>query len=92
MGIMGQKNLSNQNGQGLVEYLIIVALIAVGSIAVMSAVGASVQSKFAQVAESLGAQVRGKVQAPVVSEKSYRKKDLKDFMEGSLRSNEENRD
>ena len=73
-----------QKGQGLVEYLVIVALVAVGSVAVMSAVGSSVQTKFAQVAESLGAQVRGNKAAPVVGESAYRKKDLRNFMQGAL--------
>lgn len=82
--------IKSEYGQGLVEYLVIVALVAVGSIAIMSSVGASLQTKFAQVAESLGAQVRGTPTAPVVGEKAYRKKDLRDFMQGSLNTNNDN--
>lgn len=76
--------IKNQKGQGLVEYLIIVALVAVGTIGVVRVVGQSVSIKFSQVAKSLGADVDGKIENAKVTETLYRKKDLRDFVNGSL--------
>lgn len=73
----------NQKGQGLVEYLIIVALVAVGTISVMRVVGQSVQIKFAKVAESLGANVKEDIGNAEVTTTNWKKKDLRDFMQGS---------
>ena len=42
-----------QFGQGMTEYIIIVALIAIGAIAVYSAFGRTVQSQMAAVSEGL---------------------------------------
>lgn len=80
--------IKNQKGQGLVEYLIIVALVAVGTIGIMRVVGQSVSVKFAQVAKSLGADVDGKIEGAKVTETLYRKKDLRDFVGGSLNQKE----
>lgn len=49
-----QSVLKNKKGQGLIEYLIIVAIVAVGSIAVIKTVGANIDVKFATVAQALG--------------------------------------
>ncbi|GIL18509.1 MAG: hypothetical protein BroJett040_22600 [Oligoflexia bacterium] len=79
-----QKHVRNQKGQGLVEYLIIVALVAVATISIMKVVGQSVQVKFAQISKSLGADVEGNLSNAQVTESMYKKKDLKDFFHGSL--------
>jgi pilus assembly protein Flp/PilA len=44
---------SKENGQGLVEYAIILALIAIVVIAVMSTLGAKVNNTFNSISESL---------------------------------------
>lgn len=80
------KFLKNQKGQGLVEYLIIVSLVAVATISVMRVVGQSVQVKFAKVAESLGANVDSEIKDATVTETNWKKKDLRDFMSGSRQS------
>ncbi len=49
-----QKILKNKKGQGLIEYLIIVAIVAIGSISVIKVVGANVSVRFANVANILG--------------------------------------
>lgn len=77
------KPLKNQRGQGLIEYLIIVALIAVGTMAIMRTVGQSVNVKFAKIAEALGADVEGEIKTAKVTETQSSKKDMKDFMQGS---------
>lgn len=46
---------SQKSGQGLIEYLIIVALVSVSAITIMGLVGGQLNVKFAQVAKSLGA-------------------------------------
>lgn len=75
--------LRNQRGQGLIEYLILVALIAVGTIASVRILGQSLNVKFAKVAESLGADVQSDIGNATVTSGSWKKKDLRDFMQGS---------
>ncbi len=73
----------NQKGQSLVEYLVIVSLVGVGSIAIMRAVGNNISSQFAQVAKALGGTVEGNAKAETISDNMYKKKDLKNFFQGS---------
>jgi pilus assembly protein Flp/PilA len=76
--------MRNQKGQSLVEYLIIVALVGVSAIVIMKAVGQNVNVQFAKVAKALGGEVQGTPKAAAITENMYRKKDLKNFMNGSL--------
>lgn len=82
----------NSKGQGLIEYLILVALIAVGTLAAIRVVGQSLGSKFAQVAKSLGADVQGEIARPQVTEQVWKKRDLRDFMSGSLKNGSADKD
>lgn len=77
------KSVRNQKGQGLIEYLIIVAIVAVGSMAIMRTVGSSLNRKFAEVAVALGAKKNGTIDEVTVSKSSYQKKDLTTFMNGA---------
>lgn len=79
----GKKLIQNQRGQGLIEYLIIVALIAVSAIAVVRVVGANVSVQFANIAKALGSGDDYQIQAKKVEESLYSKKDLSNFMKGS---------
>lgn len=81
-----KKLTKNQNGQGLVEYLIIVAIVAVGSISVIKVVGANVNVQFANVAQALGGTDSRKKEAHKVTDTMYKKRDLSDFFEGSVNS------
>lgn len=69
---------NDQSGQSLVEYLLLVALIAVGTMGVVRAVSYTVSAKFATV----GAQIAGD-QKSYKGETDYnqyvRKKDMGDF-------------
>jgi Flp pilus assembly pilin Flp len=76
--------VKNQKGQALIEYLIIVALVGVGSIALMRAVSQNINARFANVVHALGGKVEGKRNASEVTSNMYRKRDLRDFVEGSL--------
>lgn len=78
--------LNNQKGQTLIEYLIIVALVGVGSVALMRSVGQNVNAQFAQVVHALGGEVEGNRKATTVSASAYKKKDLKNFVSGSVGS------
>ena len=72
--------LKNENGQGLIEYLIVVALIAVATIAVTRVLGQAVQSRFASIAHALQGekkQITVRVDASV-----YKRKDLGNFLDG----------
>lgn len=75
--------LLNQRGQTLIEYLIIVALVGVGSIAIMRSVGAQMNVKFAEITQSLGGRLSEKPQSVEVRKSQYSKRDLKDFARGS---------
>lgn len=73
-------------GQGLIEYLIIVAIIAIGSIAVIKVVGANLDVQFANVAQALGGNGSRKKEAHEVTDNMYKKRDLGNFFEGSVNS------
>ncbi len=76
----------NSKGQGLIEYLVIVAIVAVGSIAVIKVVGANINVQFANIAQALGGKSSTKIEAHDVTETMYRKKDLGSFFEDAVNS------
>ncbi len=72
----------NESGQGLIEYLVIVALMGVATIAIVRVMGQTVESKFGNIAHALNAD--HKVERSIDIDASYmKKKDLGNFMEGS---------
>lgn len=73
----------NQKGQGLIEYLIIIALVAVAGISVMSVVGQNVRAQFAVVANSIQGKGAGKVKMDEVRDSHYQKRDMGDFFKGA---------
>lgn len=77
-------SLKNKKGQGLIEYLIIVAIVAVGSIAVIKVVGANLRVQFANVAQALGGNSSQKKQSHEVTDAMVKKKDFSNFFEGSV--------
>ncbi len=78
-----KKLIKNNKGQGLIEYLIIVAIVAVGSIAVMKTVGGNINVQFANVAQALTGQA-GKKSHHEVTDSLYKKRDFSNFFEGSV--------
>ena len=76
-------NLINQKGQSLIEYLIIVALVAIGGIGIMRTVGQSINVSFSKVAKALGADVEGSIESARVTQSNFQKKNLKNFMNGA---------
>ena len=83
-------HLRNRRGQGLIEYLILVTLLAVGSIAVVRVIGASTTLQFAKVAKALGAKTEGSLQQQTVTESMYKKKDLSNFFQGAIGNGRKN--
>lgn len=81
--INSNSKFKKQSGQSLVEYLVIVALVAVGGIGIMRVVGQSINVSFARVAKSLGANVEGKLESADVRSSNYSKKTLRNFMSGA---------
>lgn len=79
-----KENIKNQKGQGLVEYLIIVAIVAVGSIAVIRVVGGNIHVQFANVAQALGGKESQKKDVYKVSDNMVKKRDFSNFFEGSV--------
>lgn len=77
-------NIHRQSGQGLIEYLILVALLAVGTMAAVRLIGHSLNVKFARVAQSLGADIQGNLNSPKANATSFNKKDMRSFMSGSI--------
>lgn len=75
----------DQRGQGLVEYLIIVALIAVATIGVVRVMGQAVSSRFATISYALQGKKKT-VQVDNLDDSEMKKKDLGDFVEGAASS------
>lgn len=76
--------LKNKKGQSLVEYLVIVALVAVGSISVVRVVSGNINARFANVANILGGKAAGtNVEVHEVTKSMTQKKDLSNFFEGA---------
>ncbi len=78
---LAQQPLQNQRGQGLIEYLIVVALIAVATIGVMRFVGQSVSSKFAEIGYALDGKKKT-VAIDTLDDNLVKKRDLGDFLNG----------
>jgi Flp pilus assembly pilin Flp len=71
----------NQKGQGLVEYLILVCLVAVSAIAVVSVVGTNVREQYANISAALSNKREVKLTQP--ERKAYQVRGMDDFMESS---------
>lgn len=76
------KILKNKKGQSLIEYLVLVCLIAVGSMAVIRVVGKNIRVQFANVSRALGGESEA-LQTDKVSSDDYSKRDFGDFMKGT---------
>lgn len=73
--------LQNQRGQSLVEYLLLVALMAIATIGILRLLNHTVQAQFANVTNVL--QGENKVSFEKVEKSDYRKKDMSNFMSGA---------
>ena len=78
------KSLNNK-GQSLVEYLILVALMAIASIGVIRAVNQTVKGKFTEINYTLRGK-KAKVRYDRIDKSHYKKRDLGDFISGAARA------
>ncbi len=77
-----EANLKNDRGQGLIEYLIIVAIVGVATMGIIRILGQTLSAKFTSVTYAL--QGRSKSVAPSeIRETHYKQKDLSDFFQGA---------
>ena len=72
---------NRRRGQGLIEYLVLVCLVAAASIAVVSLVGKNITEQYANVSSAL----QGGSRVEVTSAKSsqYKQRGMDDFMDGA---------
>ena len=85
------KHLKNQNGQGLIEYMVIVALMAIATMGIMRVLSQTTSGKLARITQSLqGGKANIQVEFEKIDKSDIRKKDMADFIQGS-RSNRDNR-
>lgn len=78
--------LDNQKGQGLVEYLILLCLVTVSSIAVVSVVGQNIKAQYAKISNA----ITGKgAQVPMTQahSESHKLRGMDDYFESSQSRN-----
>ncbi len=83
--IMNKKNLkpfSNSKGQGLVEYLILIALMGVATIGVIRVLNQTIKSRFANAVYALQGNPK-RIKTESLKDSDYQKSDLSNFMNGA---------
>ena len=74
--------LRNNSGQSLIEYLIIVALMAVATMGIVRVMGQTVSAKFATITHALQGRSQS-VRTDRIEQTHHKSKDLGDFFQGS---------
>lgn len=74
--------ITNQKGQSLVEYLIIVTLVAVATIGMVKAVGTNINVHFANIAKALGGD-HNDLKPVKVQANQLETRDLSNYMRGA---------
>lgn len=82
--------INNERGQGLIEYLILTALLAIAAMGVVRILGHSVSAKFTDITNAIQGHQGKKVEVEHVQERHFRKKDMSDFMQGAVSREREN--
>jgi len=72
----------NSKGQTLIEYLIIVAVIAIGSIFIVKSLGETVKVRFANITNALQGNHQD-LQPQIVNPEDYSKRGLNDFFKAA---------
>ena len=78
--------MKKKKGQGLIEYLILVSLMAVAAIGIIRVLNQTVKSRFANAIHALQGSTK-KVKTESIKESDYQKSDLSNFMNGAASSN-----
>ena len=80
---MTNKNhFRNNRGQGLVEYLILVALLAVASIGITRVLGQQIKKKYSEISWAISGEKK-KLKPNKIESYYYQKSDLSNFMKGA---------
>lgn len=77
-----RKIIFNPKGQGLIEYLLVVSLVAVVSMVVLRSLGQTVAANFTTITNALQGHAN-KAATPKVDDNAFRKKDMSDFFKGA---------
>lgn len=76
--------LKNNRGQSLVEYMVIVALMAVSTMGIMRVLSQTTSGKLAAITQSLqGGEANINIKYEKISKDDLRKKDMRNFFRGS---------
>lgn len=78
------KIIQNKKGQSLIEYLLLVALMAIGTIAVLRTLNKTVAVNFTNVTSALQGEGAKKISHERVSESDFKKRDMSSFMSGAM--------
>jgi len=81
----------NSKGQGLIEYLILVALMGVATIAIVRTLNQTVKSRFANSIYALQGRPQ-KAKTHNIRKEEYERSDLSDFVTGAASSDTKKRD
>lgn len=77
------KFITNSFGQALIEYLIIVALVALVTMGMVKAVGTNITIHFANIAKALGGDASNDISPVKVQADQIQTRDLHDYMKGA---------
>lgn len=84
------KTKNSKKGQGLVEYLILIALMGVATIGIMRTLNQTLKSRFANAIYALqGTRKRAKTET--LKESHFSKSDLSNFMKGAASNDTKSR-
>lgn len=84
---LDQRGSLNQQGQGLLEYLLLAALIAVGTLGVLRVLSQTLSAKFATVTYAIQGKQKS-VRSENIQQSHIKKKDMKDFFHGVGKTHE----
>ena len=84
------RGLRNERGQGLIEYLILVALMGVATIGIMRTLNQTVKSRFANAIYALQGRNQ-KAKTHNLRKEEYQRSDLSNFMSGAASSDQKNK-
>ena len=81
------KFIQNKKGQGLVEYMVIVALMAIATMGIMRVLSQTTSAKIAKISQTLqGGKNKIDITESEINKTDFRKKDMSDFFKGSRSS------
>lgn len=72
-----------KKGQSLVEYLVLVALIAVGTVGVVRVVGSNIAIQYENINRGIGSKNATQLQLQNTDSALLNRKDLSDFLQGT---------